>query len=96
MAFESPLASQLTLNMPLEKILTVPSVPKDGNVADHKSFYERLTAYYGEESQRKSYRDADQAYEGSSQISDNIHSDNHAIGDEVEYDKVKERGGEKE
>lgn len=96
MTLESPLASQQTLKMPIEKILTVPTVPKEGNAAERTSFYEKIKAYYGEELQGISYRDAAQTYEGSSQISNNIPLDNHEIGDEVAYYKVKERRGEKE
>lgn len=94
--FESPLASQHTLNMPIEKILTVTNVPKGRHSSDHTSFYEKITTYYGEESQGKSYRDHDQTYEGSSQITGDIPSENSRISDDVAYDNFKKREGEVE
>lgn len=96
MNFESPYAAQHTLNMPLEKLLSVPNVPKSGNSTETTSLYEKIAAYYGEDDQVMIYRDADQTYEGSSQITGDTPSENSRTSDDVAYDNFKKREGEVE
>lgn len=82
--------------MPLEKLLSVPNVPKSGNSTETTSLYEKIAAYYGEDDQVMIYRDADQTYEGSSQITGDTPSENSRTSDDVAYDNFKKREGEVE
>lgn len=94
--FDNPYAAQQTLNMPVEKLLRVPHLPKENNPEDLVAFSEKIMTYYGIENSTAPYRQPSQPYEGSSQITDNIPPNNNAMRDEVAYDRINEKKKEGE
>ena len=91
MTFDNPHSAQQTLNVPLEKLLRVASLQKGTNLEEQASFSERIRDHYGTANKTPPYQQQEQSSEGSSQITDNIPSNNIATNDEVAYNDLKEK-----